>query len=191
MRQGGPLPSPHMAPFGHVGFEGTPQSAGEGEKWGTWLLQWQLVQLLQAARLLRHIRPRIGWAEGAFRPKKGHRAQEHRVSEGQRPLISPSADKVNKRGIKFYNDFIDALLKSNITPIVTLHHWDLPQVRLMRLEGGRGRGHHSAGEPDLATGVGKGQAEAEVWTGPWDGEKKSDLPVEGHRAGLTDVCNRP
>lgn len=50
-----------------------------------------------------------------------------------RPLLtSPSADKVNKRGIKFYSDFIDALLKSNITPIVTLHHWDLPQVRRVR-----------------------------------------------------------
>lgn len=39
---------------------------------------------------------------------------------------------MNKRGVKFYSDFIDALLKSNITPIVTLHHWDLPQVRLMQ-----------------------------------------------------------
>lgn len=36
---------------------------------------------------------------------------------------------MNNRGIQFYSDFIDALLKSNITPIVTLHHWDLPQVR--------------------------------------------------------------
>lgn len=61
------------------------------------------------------------------------------------PFILPSADKVNKRGIKFYSDFIDALLKSNITPVVTLHHWDLPQVRLgvgsaqqMAPDGGRG-----------------------------------------------------
>lgn len=36
---------------------------------------------------------------------------------------------MNKNGIKFYSDFIDALLKSNITPVVTLYHWDLPQVR--------------------------------------------------------------
>lgn len=43
--------------------------------------------------------------------------------------VSHTAEQVNKRGIKFYSDFIDALLKSNITPIVTLHHWDLPQVR--------------------------------------------------------------
>lgn len=43
--------------------------------------------------------------------------------------VSLTAEQVNKRGIKFYSDFIDALLKSNITPVVTLHHWDLPQVR--------------------------------------------------------------
>ncbi|XP_040595496.1 lactase-like protein isoform X6 [Mesocricetus auratus] len=47
------------------------------------------------------------------------------------PRILPTgvrAVHVNKRGIKFYSDFIDALLQSNITPIVTLHHWDLPQM---------------------------------------------------------------
>lgn len=35
---------------------------------------------------------------------------------------------MNEKGVKFYSDFIDALLRNNITPIVTLHHWDLPQV---------------------------------------------------------------
>ncbi|XP_036095362.1 lactase-like protein isoform X3 [Rousettus aegyptiacus] len=47
------------------------------------------------------------------------------------PRLLPTgvrADQVNEKGIKFYSDLIDALLKSNITPIVTLHHWDLPQA---------------------------------------------------------------
>ncbi|XP_032479871.1 lactase-like protein isoform X1 [Phocoena sinus] len=47
------------------------------------------------------------------------------------PRLLPTgvrADGVNKKGIQFYSDFIDALLNSNITPIVTLHHWDLPQL---------------------------------------------------------------
>ncbi|XP_029399442.1 lactase-like protein [Mus pahari] len=47
------------------------------------------------------------------------------------PRLLPTgvrAEQVNKRGIKFYSDFIDALLKSNVTSIVTLHHWDLPQM---------------------------------------------------------------
>ena len=75
------------------------------------------------------------------------------------PFISPSADGVNKKGIQFYSDFIDALLKSNITPIVTLHHWDLPQVRPRGLRGPRGA-QLSRREPDLGTwgcqGGGKG-----------------------------------
>jgi len=37
-------------------------------------------------------------------------------------------DPVNEEGIKFYSDFIDALLAKGITPFITLYHWDLPQA---------------------------------------------------------------
>lgn len=55
---------------------------------------------------------------------------------------------MNEKGIKFYSDFIDALLKSNITPIVTLHHWDLPQVRAVQAQRPMGAQLSSRG-PDL------------------------------------------
>ncbi|XP_003121790.4 lactase-like protein [Sus scrofa] len=54
------------------------------------------------------------------------------------PRLLPTgirADQVNKKGIQFYSDFIDALLKSNITPVVTLHHWDLPQLLQVKYGG--------------------------------------------------------
>ncbi|KAK1339165.1 hypothetical protein QTO34_019840 [Cnephaeus nilssonii] len=54
------------------------------------------------------------------------------------PRLLPTGvrgDQVNEKGIKFYSDFIDALLKSNITPIVTLHHWDLPQLLQVKYGG--------------------------------------------------------
>ncbi|GAB4828121.1 hypothetical protein Ancab_035036 [Ancistrocladus abbreviatus] len=35
---------------------------------------------------------------------------------------------INPLGIKFYNDLINELLANNITPFVTLFHWDLPQA---------------------------------------------------------------
>lgn len=40
-----------------------------------------------------------------------------------------SAEQLNEKGIQFYNDTINSLLENNITPIVSLYHWDLPQVR--------------------------------------------------------------
>lgn len=37
-------------------------------------------------------------------------------------------DPINEEGIKWYVDFVDALLAEGIIPFVTLFHWDLPQA---------------------------------------------------------------
>ncbi len=45
------------------------------------------------------------------------------------PRILPDGrGAVNQRGIDFYSGLVDALLEANITPFVTLYHWDLPQA---------------------------------------------------------------
>jgi beta-glucosidase len=45
------------------------------------------------------------------------------------PRVVPAGDgAINPRGMDFYSRLIDALLKRQITPWVTLFHWDLPQA---------------------------------------------------------------
>uniref|UniRef100_A0A8C6P0J9 Lactase like n=1 Tax=Nothobranchius furzeri TaxID=105023 RepID=A0A8C6P0J9_NOTFU len=47
------------------------------------------------------------------------------------PRITPAgikSDHMNEKGIQHYDELIDTLMESKITPIVTLYHWDPPQV---------------------------------------------------------------
>ena len=44
------------------------------------------------------------------------------------PRIRPDAGPVNQAGLDFYSRLVDKLLENNITPWLTLYHWDLPQT---------------------------------------------------------------
>ena len=36
--------------------------------------------------------------------------------------------EVNQIGVDYYNRMINSLIESSIEPVVTLYHWDLPEV---------------------------------------------------------------
>jgi beta-glucosidase len=42
--------------------------------------------------------------------------------------VRPDGGHVNKQGLAFYSKLVDQLLEKNITPWLTLYHWDLPQA---------------------------------------------------------------
>ncbi|SEI14632.1 MULTISPECIES: GH1 family beta-glucosidase [unclassified Leifsonia] len=43
--------------------------------------------------------------------------------------VDPAGDgRINKAGLDFYERITDRLLERNISPLVTLYHWDLPQA---------------------------------------------------------------
>jgi len=54
--------------------------------------------------------------------------KSYRLSLSWPRIIPDGVGKINQAGIDFYNKVIDALLKAEIEPFVTLYHWDLPSA---------------------------------------------------------------
>lgn len=51
----------------------------------------------------------------------------YRFSIAWTRIIPDGVGKINPKGIKFYSDLIDELLKYGIEPLVTMYHFDLPE----------------------------------------------------------------
>ncbi|MDO5409055.1 MAG: glycoside hydrolase family 1 protein [Lachnospiraceae bacterium] len=59
----------------------------------------------------------------------------YRFSVAWTRIYPEGRGEVNPKGIQFYNNLIDELVKNNIEPVLTIYHWDLPQ-KLQELYGG-------------------------------------------------------
>lgn len=61
--------------------------------------------------------------------------QSYRFSIAWPRVIPGGTGAVNARGLSFYERLVDELLAANITPFVTLFHWDLPAALMQRYGG--------------------------------------------------------
>jgi beta-glucosidase len=54
--------------------------------------------------------------------------QAYRFSISWSRVLPEGRGKPNQKGLDFYSNLVDTLLKNNITPFVTLYHWDFPMA---------------------------------------------------------------
>jgi beta-glucosidase len=52
----------------------------------------------------------------------------YRFSIGWGRVLPEGTERVNPKGLDFYDRLVDALLARHITPMATLYHWDLPEA---------------------------------------------------------------
>lgn len=74
------------------------------------------------------------WQEDvAIMKEMGLKAYRFSISWSR--IFPTGRGEVNEKGVAFYNNLIDELIKNDITPWVTLFHWDFPLALQMEMDG--------------------------------------------------------
>lgn len=63
----------------------------------------------------------------------------YRFSIAWSRVLPQGKGQINSKGLDYYNRLVDALLEKNISPFITLFHWDMPQALFEKYGGFAGR----------------------------------------------------
>ncbi len=112
--------------------EGAYQADGKGlSNWDVYTNQYQVTQMMtgdvQTGNVSINEYDRTQYLKDiALMKQLG--VSSYRFSISWARLLPDGTGKVNEKGVKHYEEFIDALLSSGIQPMITLFHWDMPEV---------------------------------------------------------------
>ena len=118
--------------------EGAYQADGKGvSNWDVWTNQYHVTQMMtgdvQTGNVSINEYDRTQYLKDiALMKQLG--INSYRFSISWARLLPEGTGKVNDKGVKHYEEFIDALIANGIEPMITLFHWDLPQT--LQAQGG-------------------------------------------------------
>ncbi len=58
--------------------------------------------------------------------------QTYRLSVNWPRVLPKGRGNVNEKGLEFYDNLVNELLKNGIEPVITLYHWEMPQALMER-----------------------------------------------------------
>ena len=98
------------------------------------MVEWLVILTINTKKMFRYFQRKtreinfLPFMCPFFQLLKNMGVNSYRFSIAWTRILPNGIGDVNQLGIDYYNNLINELIANNITPAVTLYHWDLPQA---------------------------------------------------------------
>ena len=98
------------------------------------MVEWLVIPTINTKKMFRYFQRKtreinfLHFMCPFFQLLKNMGVNSYRFSIAWTRILPNGIGDVNQLGIDYYNNLINELIANNITPAVTLYHWDLPQA---------------------------------------------------------------